>query len=291
MPRRGADLVALVIFERIESLFGDPYYSRLVNGFADAVALRDTAFAMLMPQGPGDAKRIVQLAAGGKLDGVALCAVPGSQPLAEQLASSGIPLVFAGRPADPGRFTYVDVDQVGAAAHAVAHLVDGGRRTIATITGRRGGSAGEDRLRGYLQGLEAAGLPADSELIESGNFTREGGAHAMQFLLRRRPQLDAVFVASDLMALGALEILVQEGRRVPADVAVASFDDHPFAVTLHPPLTSLRQPIEDQGREMVRLLLGLISAPAQPPRKVILKSRLEVRGSSAPAPGRVARAS
>jgi DNA-binding LacI/PurR family transcriptional regulator len=291
MPSRRADLVALVIFERIESLFGDPYYSRLVNGFADALALRDTGFAMLMAQGPGDAKRIVQLAARGKLDGVALCAVPGSHPLAEQLASTGIPLVFAGRPADPGRFTYVDIDQVGASAHAVAHLVEGGRRVIATITGRRDLLAAEDRVCGYLQGLEAAGLPADSELIESGSFTRDGGAHAMQCLLRRRPQLDAVFVASDLMALGALEILAQEGRKVPEDVAVASFDDHPFAVTLHPPLTSVRQPIEDQGREMARLLFGLISAPVQPPRKVILNSRLEVRGSSAPAPGRVARAS
>jgi DNA-binding LacI/PurR family transcriptional regulator len=113
----------------------------------------------------------------------------------------------------------------------------------------------------------------------------------MQGLLRRRPQLDAVFVASDLMALGALEILAQEGRKVPEDVAVIGFDDHPFAVTLDPPLTSVRQPIEDQGREMARLLFGLVSAPAQPPRKVILNSRLAVRRSSAPASSRVARAS
>src|ERR1039458_35147 len=166
MPRRGADLVALVIFERIESLFGDPYYSRLVNGFADAVALRDTAFAMLMPQGPGDAKRIVQLAAGGKLEGGALCAVPGSQPLAEQLASSGIPLVFAGRPADPGRFTYVDVDPGGAGgARGAPPGVGGGGPPTGAGGGRGGGWAGEPPPRGSLRGWEPAAPPADSELI------------------------------------------------------------------------------------------------------------------------------
>jgi len=278
-------MLAMIIFERTEALFGDPYYARLVNGFAAALSIRETAFAVLLPQGPGDVKRIARWAASGHIDGAALCAVPGSHPLADQLAAAGIPLVFAGRPADAARFSFVDIDNVGAAAHAVAHLVEGGRRTIATITGRRDGTAGEDRLRGYQKGLEAAGLPADPALIETGNFTREGGERAMRFLLLRRPQLDAVFVASDLMAVGALEVLAQEGRRVPEDVAVTGFDDHPFAATLKPPLTSLRQPIEDQGREMARMLLGLTSAPDQLPRKVILNSRLEVRASSAPVSG------
>jgi DNA-binding LacI/PurR family transcriptional regulator len=88
--------------------------------------------------------------------------------------------VLGGRPGEPGRFAYVDVDNVAGASHAIAHLVSGGRRSIATISGRADVPAAQDRLRGYRQGLEAAGLPTDESLVEAGGFTREGGARAMR---------------------------------------------------------------------------------------------------------------
>src|ERR1019366_3757612 len=180
------------------------------------------------------------------------------------------------------RFNYVDVDNVAGGAHAVAHLVAGGRRTIATVTGRKDVPAGQDRLRGYQEGLKTAGLPADDALIEAGDFTRDGGARAMRFLLIKRPRLDAVFVTSDLMAVGVLQALAETARRVPADVGVVGSDDDPMAAALHPPLTSVRQPIEEMGREMARLLMDAIHSPGRPARKVLLTTRLEVRFSSAP---------
>ncbi len=283
-----SDTVALVVFEPTTLLFGDPFFPRLMRGLGDVLSNRGMQLTLLAPQTSADVDRLERYAIAGHADGVLLVSLPASHPLPRRLAARGIPVVIGGRPPEPERFTYVDVDNVAGAARAVAHLVEGGRGLIATITGRQDVPAGQDRLRGYELGVEAAGLGEDGELIEEGDFTRDGGLRAMRALLQRRPRLDAVFVASDLMAAGALQALAEAGRRVPEEVAVVGYDDDPLAAALQPPLTSVRQPIEEMGREMGRLLLGAIHTPDQAPRKVLLTTRLEVRLSSAPVPlGRV----
>ena len=278
-----SDAVALVIFEPTTLLFGDPFIPRLLRGLGDVLAERDLQLMLLAPQTSSDVDRLERYVAAGHADGVLLVSLPEAHPLPERLTTRGIPVVIGGRPSEPERFTHVDVDNVGGATHAVAHLAAGGRRAIATITGRLDVPAGQDRLRGYRQGLERAGLPVDEGLVQAGDFTRDGGARAMRFLLLQRSDLDAVFVASDLMAAGALQVLGEAGRRVPEDVAVVGYDDDPLAASLQPPLTSVRQPIEEMGREMASLLMGAIQSPDQTPRKVLLTTRLEVRVSSAPA--------
>jgi DNA-binding LacI/PurR family transcriptional regulator len=103
----------------------------------------------------------------------------------------------------------------------------------------------------------------------------------MRALLRRRPALDAVFAASDLMAAGALVALREAGKEVPGDVAVVGYEDSPIATTTLPPLSSVRQPNEEMGREMARLLLGAIGTPQRVPRRIVLATELVVRESSA----------
>ena len=141
---------------------------------------------------------------------------------------------------------------------------------------------GADRLAGYHETLSVAGRPVDERLIEVADFTHEGGRAAMQRLIERAPDLDAVFVASDLMGLGALVALQAAERRVPDDVAIVGFDDSPLAESARPAMSSVRQPIEEMGREMTRLLLQSIRRPGEPPRRVILDTNLVVRQSSAP---------
>jgi DNA-binding LacI/PurR family transcriptional regulator len=108
----------------------------------------------------------------------------------------------------------------------------------------------------------------------------------MQRLLEARPDLDAVFAASDLMAVGALSVLAAAGRQVPRDVAVVGFDDSPVATSTTPRLTSVSQPIEEMGQEMARLLVDAVEASDPVPRRVILGTELVRRASSAgrPAP-------
>ena len=121
---------------------------------------------------------------------------------------------------------YVDADNSGGARTAVGHLLRSGRRRVVTIAGPRDMAVGIDRLSGYRDMLEAAGLPA---LIGYGDFSQASGEHAMTRLLERRPDLDAVFAASDLMAAGALRALRDRGRAVPGDVAVVGFEDSAVA--------------------------------------------------------------
>ncbi|MGA8015185.1 MAG: LacI family DNA-binding transcriptional regulator [Candidatus Dormiibacterota bacterium] len=274
------DTVALVIAEPTQMVFGDPFFGRLVRGIGDVIADNEKQLILLMPQS-SEAKRLVRYVLEGHVDGALLASLHQGHPLPELLAKRGIPFVIGGRPAHPDRFSYVDVDNVGGARAAVGHLVSMGRRTIATICGPSDMPAGQDRRLGYRLAIEAAGPARDAGLEEPTSFSREGGIAAMRRLLQRRPGLDAVFAASDLQASGALQVLAEAGRRVPEDVAVVGFDDHPFAASMHPQLSSVHQPIEAMGHEMARLLLETMRSPRQPPRRVLLGTELRVRSSSA----------
>ncbi|MGW9283319.1 substrate-binding domain-containing protein, partial [Streptomyces diastaticus] len=141
---------------------------------------------------------------------------------------------------------------------AVRHLASLGRRRIAHISGPLDQTSAVDRLDGWRDITEAAGsgLEAGPGLLAYGDFTPEGGARAMSALLERRPDLDGVFAASDLTASGALWALRDAGLRVPEDVAVVGFDDlRTVAQHTEPPLTTVRQDIEEMGRLMARSLL------------------------------------
>jgi DNA-binding LacI/PurR family transcriptional regulator len=234
-----------------------------------------------MPQGRGDELRIERYLAAGHTDGVLLASLHGSDPLPGDLKRLGIPVVVGGRPPTAG-IPYVDVDNRGGAGTAVAHLLDAGRRHVATIGGPQDMPPGADRLAGYHETLARAGIEVAERLIEVADFTVDGGRAAMERLLDRAPEIDAVFVASDPMAVGALGALAASGRRVPDDVAVVGFDDSPLAEAAQPPLSSVRQPIEEMGREMTRLLLHVMRNADGPPRRVILDTSLVIRQSSSP---------
>jgi len=139
---------------------------------------------------------------------------------------------------------------------------------------------GLDRLEGYRDGLAAAGLAGAGDLVETGDFTEEGGAAAMARLLERPGSpVDAVFAASDMMAAGALRALRTAGRRVPEDVAVVGFEDSAVARYAQPPLTTVRQPIEEMGRQATRLLLARVAGEAGG-MHLILDTELVVRASA-----------
>jgi DNA-binding LacI/PurR family transcriptional regulator len=278
---RRSDSIAVVIPEPTTQLFGDPFFPRVLRGISDALAEEELALVLLMPQGRGDEARVERYLAAGHTDGAILVSLHGSDPLPRDLQRRGIPVVVGGRPPGAG-IPYVDVDNRGGAGLAVEHLLQAGRRHIATIAGPQDMPPGADRLAGYHETLARAGLEVADRLIEVADFTLDGGRGAMERLLERAPEIDAVFAASDLMAMGVLAALSSAGRSVPGDVAVVGFDDSPIAAASHPPLSSVRQPIEEMGREMARLLLHGMRNVEGPPRRVILDTSLTIRQSSAP---------
>jgi DNA-binding LacI/PurR family transcriptional regulator len=283
---RRSDSIAVVITEPTGRLFSDPFFPRLLRGVSTELAVRDRQLILLMPESTADEARTADYLTAGHVDGVLLVSLHKDDPLPARLGAAGMPMVLVGRPPKDVKASYVDVDNRQGAQTAVAHLISGGRRVIATIAGPQDMAAGIDRLRGYRDGLADADLAIEAKLQATGDFTQESGAAAMKRLLADRPDIDAVFAASDLMAVGALTVLAAAGRRVPADVAVVGFDDSPVATSTTPQLTSVRQPIEAMGREVARLLVDAVEAADLVPRRVILATELVRRASSAgrPAP-------
>ena len=278
---RRSDSIALVITEPASRLFSDPFFPRLVRGVSAALSVRDLQLVLLMPDDEVDEQRTVRYLTAGHVDGVILVSLHGDDPLPDQLANRRIPSVVLGRPPRGVDVDYVDADNRDGARRATSHLVASGRRQVATITGPHDMVAGIDRLAGYRDALTDAGIAIDDGLIAEGDFTQAGGEAAMERLLRDRPDLDAVFCASDLMAVAALGVLQAAGRHVPGDVAVVGYDDSPIATTTRPTLSSVRQPIEEMGREMVHLLADSIEQTGRVPRRIVLTTELIARASSA----------
>ncbi|MGA4977644.1 LacI family DNA-binding transcriptional regulator [Streptomyces cinereoruber] len=276
------DAVALVIPETEARLFSEPYFLDIIRGVSGELADADKQLLLTLIRSEQERQRFEQYLAAQRVDGVLLVSVHGDDPLPDQVRALGLPAVLNGRRSREESVAFVDSDNTGAGRTAVAHLAARGRRAVATITGPLDMHVARCRLDGYREGLAEAGLPADEALVANGDFTEEGGRRAMRELLDRRPDLDAVFAASDVMAAGARAVLREAGRRVPEDVALVGVDDSAVARHMDPPLTSVRQPIEEMGRAMARLLLQEIASPSAPddqPRRM-LPTELVIRASS-----------
>ncbi|MDO3703897.1 LacI family DNA-binding transcriptional regulator [Micromonospora sp. C28SCA-DRY-2] len=249
------DSIALVMPEAATRVFSDDQvFPGIILGVSQELEAADKQLVLMLAGSPAGHARVERYTTGRHVDGVLFASLHGADPLPGRLARLGIPVVCSGRPLGAADVPYVDVDQVGGVTAAIRHLVGIGRRRIATIAGPQDMVAGIERLAGYRDTVAAAGLP---ELVAFGDFTRESGAAAMRQLLAEHPDLDAVFAASDLMAHAALRTLREAGRRVPDDVAVIGFDDIETAAYTEPPLTTVRQPIQEIGRQMTRQLLRL----------------------------------
>ena len=272
--------IALILPETANRVFSDDlFFPAVIRGVSMELDAADKQLVLMMAGSAASHDRVERYAMAGHVDGVMFASMHGADPLPGTLARLGIPVVCSGRPMTPTELPvpYVDVDHVGGVLQAVRHLIRTGRRRIATVAGPQDMIAGIDRLTGYQDGLREAGLP---EHVVVGDFTRESGIRAMRQLLADDPQLDAVFVASDMMAHGALQALKDAGRRVPADVAVVGFDDFEISRLCDPPLTTVRQPIVDMGRTMARQMLGLVNDKHDVPDAVVLPTELVVRASA-----------
>ncbi|MEY2243206.1 LacI family DNA-binding transcriptional regulator [Streptomyces sp. BF23-18] len=252
---RRHDAVAVVIAEPETRVFADPFFALQLRGISKELTANDSQLVLLLTEGRDDHARVARYLAGGHVDGALVFSLHLDDPLPGLIHGAGVPTVFGGRPGwgDGVReAVYVDCDNRGGARQAVRHLLGLGRTRIAHITGALDQTSAVDRLDGFRDVMTGA----DPALVAQGDFTPAGGERAMRELLERRPDLDAVFVANDLSALGVLRVLREHGRRVPDDVAVIGFDDMlPIAEQTDPPLTTVRQDIEEMGRLMARLLI------------------------------------
>ncbi|WP_030241323.1 LacI family DNA-binding transcriptional regulator [Streptomyces sp. NRRL S-455] len=280
------DAIALVVPEPETRFFAEPYFSDMLKGVGAEISDTEMQLLLIFAGNDRERQRLAQYLAAHRVDGVLLVSVHADDPLPDLLAQLEIPAVISGPRSSAETLPSVDSDNYGGARQAVEHLLSRGRRRIAHITGRLDVYGAQRRIDGYRDALRDAGLGADEALIEAGDFTEEGGHGAMRALLERHPGLDAVFAGSDVTAAGARQALREAGRRIPDDVALVGYDDSAIARHMDPPLTSVRQPIEEMGRRMIDLLLTEV-ADRRPlasrgldRRQVVLATELVARSSS-----------
>ena len=278
LARRRSGIIGLVVPRAVQFLFTDPYYPRLLQGIAQACNNYDYILSLFLFHTEEEEQKLSPRVLRNQLvDGVILSALPLDDPLVTQLVENEIPFMMIGRPDNPTDVSFVNVDNVTGAYSAVRHLIQLGRKRIGTITGPLDTTVGLDRKQGYLNALNDRGIMIDDRLIVEGDFTEVSGYLGMQRLLRYQPQ--AVFVASDTMAVGALRALRQAGVAVPAEVAVIGYDDLPLAAIADPPLTTVRQPIRRLGAQAVENLIDILINGPQPPRHVVATTELVIRAS------------
>ncbi|MET9439934.1 LacI family DNA-binding transcriptional regulator [Streptomyces sp. NPDC006610] len=280
------DAIALVVPEPETRFFAEPYFSDMLRGVGAELSETEMQLLLIFAGSDRERRRLAEYLAAHRVDGVLLVSVHADDPLPDMLSQLEIPAVISGPRSAQESLTSVDSDNYGGARSAVEHLLSRGRRRIAHITGRLDVYGAQRRSDGYRAALRDAGHAVDEQMIESGDFTEEGGRRAAAALLARCPDLDAIFAASDVTAAGARQALREAGRRIPDDVALVGYDDSAIARHMDPPLTSVRQPIQDMGRRMIDLLLSEIAdrRPAASRglerRQVVLATELVERASS-----------
>ena len=276
LASRQTHAIALIVPEDTTRFFGDPFFAAIVSGINARLSRSDYVLNLFIASDdPGD--KTTSYVRSGAVDGAIIVSHHTSDTFIDRIASS-VPVVYGGRPVrERERDYYVDVDNVRGGRDATAYLIERGHHRIATITGplddaRRHRPARRATARRSRRTASTEGS------IEDGDFTADGGAAAMRRILESGERPDAIFIASDLMARGALAVLARAGIRVPDDIAIIGFDDSPVATSVTPQLTTMRQPSFAQGERMASVLLDLL-AGRHPRHVTILETELVVRDS------------
>lgn len=272
------NIIGFFITEVSHYVLQDPYFGRLIEGVTQSANERDQTLILFLQHDVNDIDRMTaRILQNPLVDGLVISSTLIDNPIVPQLLDNNVPFVIVGRHEDP-RVSYVDVDNHASAFTAVSYLFRQGCRRIGTVTGSMSNYSAIDRLQGYRDAHRAYGATVDDSLVYLGDYLESSGYIGTRQLLRRN--VDAIFAASDAIALGALDAIHEAGLRVPDDIALIGFDDLPFAASAEPPLSTVRQPIQQTGKVAVEILLDLVGNPTSSPQRVSLPTELIVRASS-----------
>ena len=270
--------IALVLPEPDARILSDPFLAGLLRGVSEGLYGTDLQLVLLLARRGEPPGRTARYLRSGHVDGAIVASHHADDQLDEQLADGQLPVVFVGRPFSDYGLHYVDTDNAAGGALAARRLLERGCRRMWTVTGPMDMPAAVDRLEGWRQVIAAAGLA--TSMISHGDFTVEGGARAAAELLDHDPDVDGLFVASDLMAIGAMQVLADRGRRVPNDVAVVGYDALGAAERTSPRLTTVHNPLVEMVAAATQTLLALLAGDPPPPQPHILAPHL-VEGGTA----------
>ena len=271
-----AHLVGLIIPD-----IQNPFYAEIARGVEDTAYAHHYAVMLCnSDEDPAKERFYLDVMQAESVDGLVLPPFSEDDAAVAAAVKSGVPVVCVDRSLAHVTTDLVEVDNYAGARAAMAHIFERGHERIGLIEGRSQVSTNRERRRGYVEALEAQGIAVRKELMRAGDFRQESGRVIAQELMGLKRPPTALFVGNNLMAVGALAGLRQAGKRVPEEVAVVGFDDLPWAEALDPPLTVVRQPAHEVGRQAMELLLKRIEEPERAPVTVRLRPELVVRRST-----------
>ena len=276
MKEGRAHLVGLIIPD-----IQNPFFTDIARGVEDAAYASEYALLLCNSDDkPEKEKFYLDVMRSESVDGIVLPPFAETSAAVIEIVKSGLPVVCVDRCLSKVKTDLVEVDNYRGAFDATAYLVEKGHRNIGLIDGPANVSTSRERRRGYLDALAEAGIVVRKDLLRVGDFRQESGRVLAGELLDLKKPPTALFAFNNLMTVGALAAVHQRNLRVPRDVAVVGFDDLPWAESLDPPLTVVRQPAYEVGKQAMELLLKRIMEPTRPPVTVRLLPQLIVRRSA-----------
>lgn len=266
----------------------NPFFAAAVKGIEEGS--RDQAYNIFLSNSDESAERQNQILTTlvGMVDALIVTPAIESADVPQALARHATPVVLLDREWGEDRgFDCVVVDNRGGARQAVRHLAQLGHERIGNIAGPLDSTPGRLRWEGFSEEVRSAGLDTDPALVHVGDFRETSGYLGLKTLLALEPAPTAVFVANNLMAIGALRACREAGLDLPADLSFVSFDDLVMGDLLQPAITTVSRPTTEQGALAMSLLIERLKSPSVGPgRRCVLETHLTVRESSGPAPYR-----
>ena len=271
--------IGLVLCQSPEQIFTDAFLPQVILGVEQA-AMQQGFHVLLKPVDPNDTGGYARLITENHVDGILLSGPRQDDAALMGLHQRGVPIMLMGQLPETD-IPFVDVNAAAGAELAVSHLIECGHRRIGMITNAPlDYTSAQQRRAGYVSALKKAKLPVDRALIKAGNYTPASGFEAMKALLKVTPRLSAVFVASDVVAIGAILAIKEAGLRIPKDLAVVGFDDIPLAEFYDPPLTTIHLPAFGLGWAGGERLIRLIQGEGLNDASLLLESTLITRQST-----------
>lgn len=273
--RRTGNLVILV------PTIANTFFAKVISGAQQAAQLAGYRLLLCDTQGREEVEReFAELVYAHQADGV--IQLRAYDPFEAPFPSADLPpIVNACEVIQGGRHPTISLDNRAAAKAMTEHLIELGHRRIGLIKGPKSSPLTRDRVAGYQDALQQAGITSDAALICHGDFSLKAGHDGAAAMLELPDRPTALFCENDEMAIGALKRIKQQGLRVPEDISLVGFDDIPFAAYCDPPLTTISQPAETFGQKAVEMLIALIEKKPIEQRHVVLPFKLTLRNSTA----------
>ncbi|HLO31543.1 MAG TPA: LacI family DNA-binding transcriptional regulator [Anaerolineales bacterium] len=277
----------------IVSNIDDPYFSEILQGIEEIAQGND--YSLFMAASQRDHERegiIIQAMRRHHVDGVIICSTAFSDEQSQHFSKYGIPIVVVNNQAAEDYRYSIYHDDVDGSRQLTRHLIELGHRKIAYLGNSYSGRTTQDRLAGFRQVMEAAGLPIPEDYIhEISGSEPEKGILAIDHVLDLPDRPTALICFNDMLAIGALKGLRQHRIQVPEEFSITGFDNIVFSNYTNPPLTTFDQPKRFIGQKAAELILSLLDPTSQihvPEQKIqVLKGKLLVRESTAPPPSKI----